>query len=701
MTPAPTSAGARPPLGGAAWHGHLPTIALALLALVLYARGIVVGFVGDDYTLLDAALRVPLGELLSGRHGIPGYYRPVSRELYFWWWGRILGFSPGGFHLVNGLTYAAVVVLLDRLGRAWAGPAAGRLAAAAFVVFPPGSALLSWVSCAQDLIALFWASLAMWLYHRGRHPWAGLAAALAALSKETAIVLPVALAVMEWLLHPGATPRARLKRLGPTVAGLVVAVGVSLGVRSTWPAGTAVAVWSPHQLAGAWQVPIGFARTVVPPDTGAGIAQALAKQPALLVIVAALAALAYPRRAAPGQQGRARGSGTTESREGAKALVAFGIALMLLAMVPVGFIVERWRGYFFSLAGVGGSLAAGSWLAQGPSSVARSVLALVAVINFGAGGIYRPVEGPKGAARHPHVNYAFFRDSEALSARLLEALEPWCASLRSLPRTFVAGLPPEPLFESVLGPGLRVTCRDTVARVRFLADFEPSDALGDFGVLRFDPRDVRFVHERADTRVRARVGEGFLVHARYDVAAECFVSAVVGRPVDRELSYPLTVALAAAGRVAEARTRWRDAAGIDATLEPALLAARLMGRGGAATPVRAGAPADTGASARAERMLTPLAAAALRTPWQPEPHRALGRALLEVGRPREATFELAAAFGMGHENADLAWLAQGYEAMGALDEALEAYQRALHAGLRGELYDTTRARFVALMRTRG
>jgi uncharacterized protein HemY len=75
--------------------------------------------------------------------------------------------------------------------------------------------------------------------------------------------------------------------------------------------------------------------------------------------------------------------------------------------------------------------------------------------------------------------------------------------------------------------------------------------------------------------------------------------------------------------------------------------------------------------------------------------------LLEVGRPREATFELAAAFGMSRENSDLAWLAQGYEAMGALDEALAAYQRSLQAGLRGALYDTTRVRFVALMRKRG
>src|SRR5262245_19530593 len=514
----------------------------------------VVGFVGDDFTLLDSALRYPFWELLSGRHGIPGYYRPISRELYFWWWGRILGSGPGGFHIVNALTYVGVVVMLERFARAWAGPRAGRLAAAVFVVFPPGSALRTWISCSQDLIARFWATAAMLLYQRGRHLWAGLAAALAALSKETALVLPAALAVMEGSLHPGAAPRSRLARLGPAIVGLTVAVALSIAVRATWPRGTAFAVWSPRQLVGAWQVPIGFVRTLVPPDTGAGITQALVRQPALLAIVAVLAAWSLPRARgatrATGVRDRAPrpasasapppasssaprpASASAPPADAARTLMVFGAALMVLAMIPVGFIIERWRGYFFSLAGVGLSLAAGALLANGPPAVGRGLLALWAVINFGAGGVYRPVEGRQGAARHPHVNYAFFRDSGALTTRLLDALEPWCASLRSLPRTFVAGLPPEPLFEQILGPGLRVSCRDTVSRVRFLAEFEPADAATDFGVLRFEPHSVRFLHERADARVRARIGEGFLVHARYEVAAACFAAAA---PIDRRL----------------------------------------------------------------------------------------------------------------------------------------------------------------------
>jgi len=703
------------PSGPGFQRAHLTTAALALLGLVLYARGLVLGYVGDDLTLLDAALRHPLGELLSGRQGILGYYRPVSRELYFWGWGRIAGLGPGGFHVVNALTFAAVVVMIERLGGAWAGPRAGRLAALVFLVCPLGSALLAWISCAQDLIMLFWAVGALLLYRRGLHAAAGLATALAALSKETAVVLPAALAVMDALLHPGASWGARLRRLAPGLLGLGLAVAISIAARASWPQGTVIAIGSPGQFAGAWRLPLHFARTLVPPDTGAGIAQALESQPAWLVLVAVLAALAVPlgaaERAAPAAPvraarhaeppsaarpaARAARPGSARFRAaGAHPLVVFGLALALLAMLPIGFVIEPWRGYFFSLSAVGVALALGPLLASLPPSLTRGALALAAVANFGAGGIYRPLETAEGPARHPHVNYAFFRETGALSTSLLAALEPWCASIGSLPRTFMAGVPPNQAFETAIGPGLRVTCRDTVARVRFLAEFTPADAGADFGVLRFDPGSVRFTHEAADARVRARVGEGFLIHARFDVAAACFEVAA-GKAPDRELSYPLAAALAAAGRGAEVRTLWRDAAARGAVLDAETLAGRLSG-----SPVTSAGGGTSGRGAP-DRTLVRLAAAVLREPWEAETHRALGRELLAQGRAREATFELAVAAGIGRGNPDLAWLAQGYEAMGLVDEALSAYRRALAAGLPRDLYTVTRDRFVALTRRDG
>jgi tetratricopeptide (TPR) repeat protein len=91
----------------------------------------------------------------------------------------------------------------------------------------------------------------------------------------------------------------------------------------------------------------------------------------------------------------------------------------------------------------------------------------------------------------------------------------------------------------------------------------------------------------------------------------------------------------------------------------------------------------------------------LGAPWEGAPHRALGRALLAHGRAREATFELAVAAGIGRGHDDLAWLARGYEAMGLIDEALGAYQRALAGGLPADLYAATRDRYLALARREG
>jgi hypothetical protein len=113
--------------------------------------------------------------------------------------------------------------------------------------------------------------------------------------------------------------------------------------------------------------------------------------------------------------------------------------------------------------------------------------------------------------------------------------------------------------------------------------------------------------------------------------------------------------------------------------------------------MRLGGEDTTGAAGGTTRAeLLPLATAAVEKPWELEPHRALGRYLLEHKGGRQAAFELAVAAGLSRRNDDLAWLAQGYEAMGASGEARAAYEQALSQGLPPELYERVKARFVAL-----
>jgi hypothetical protein len=651
---------------------RLPSLALAALGLALYGRGFTVGLVGDDYTLLDAALREPLLDLLSGRHGILGYYRPISRELYFYVLGHLAGGAALVYHVVNASVYAATLVLFHRLLERWQGARVATFATLLFLLFPAGGALLSWVSCAQDLIALLFGVAAFVLHQRGRYALAGLALALAVLSKETAVVMGSAIVLFDWASDKETPLRARLRRLAPAAIGLAVAIAIAVLARFTWPPGTSVAIWSPRQLTGAAALPLDFARTFWPPDTLAGVEKAGRERGWLIVLIAALGMLAVPssaeRRTAAG--GRA---------------ILFGVGLAVLGMLPVGVILERWRGYFFSFAALGSSIAAGAALARVNPWVGRAIAAALAIVHFGANGIYQPVQSATGPARHPHVNYRFFRESADLTKQLLASLEPSCGAIAATPRVFTLGVGRDALFESVLGPALRVTCRDTVSnRLRPLEAMELADADRRFGLLRFDAATATFGFQVADPEVRASIGEGLLLSGHVDLAAALFTSAAREGLRDPVFEYRTAVTLAAAGRTAESRAWWAEARAAGRVPSAAALVSREVEGSGLAPPSTAALEAS--------------AAQALADPTDLAAHAAFGDELLRAGLARAAAVELSAAAGMGARGAPLLSLARAFDALGAKREAREAYERALAGGLDPSLFERARIRVEELDR---
>jgi hypothetical protein len=444
-----------------------PWLALAALGLALYAGCFAIGLIGDDLLFLDAAVRFPLGELLTGRHGILGFYRPLSRELYFWWWGRVIGLDALAFHMLNVLTFVAIVALLARIASKFAGPRAGALAALAYVLFPACGALLAWVSCAQDLIALFWTVLAISLYLDGRSVLAGVAVFAAALSKETAAVAPAFLVAAEWCRPSAGTRAQRVRRLVPAAVGLAAAVAIALWARSTWQPGTSVAVWSPSQVGGAWKLPWLFVRSLFPPDWLDGLGTIGRSAPMLLLVVVAAAALAVPAppasaakasRATKGARSKdtkstpaktsASGPASRAGDSGARSLMIFGLVVCVIGMLPVAFIVDRWRSYFFGFAALGSSLALAGALLRVKVAATRLVMAGLALVHLGANAIYKPLPNVAGPARHPHANIAFFRQTSDATRPMLESLHAWCDSLRAVPKTFVAGVPPDAIYQS-------------------------------------------------------------------------------------------------------------------------------------------------------------------------------------------------------------------------------------------------------------
>jgi hypothetical protein len=535
------------------WPGRLPGwvfyAALTALAIVLHARGAGVGLVADDYTLLDAALREPLSDLIGGRHGILGYYRPVSRELYFWLWGRWVGTEPAIFHAVNALTFAGVVFFLHALVARGLATRAAIIASLAFVLFPPTGALLTWISCAQDLIALFWGTLTLLLYAVERRALAGIAMALAILSKESAVVVaPAVIALEVWVGSPS-TFRVRCMRLLPVAIGFAVAVAIAVFARTTWPPGTSVKIWSLGQAVGAWRLPWDFLSSFVPPSTAAGLSQALRDHPIELMLIPVLVFFAVPAsdtKAAPDLP--------RPTQRSLSCALRFGVTLAVLGILPVAVILERWRSYFFSFAALGTSVALGAALIRAPAWTVRLLAAGAAFVHFGSNTVYLPIEGPAGPGRHPHMNYAFFRDNAALSDHFLAPLVPWCDSVRVVSRLVALDVPRQTLFQNVMGPALRVACRDTVTRFCWADELGPADVDSRWAVIRYDAAIQSLDYWPADTQAHIQAGEALLLARRYEAAVAFFAAAARQRPADTALARRLTLARAAAGTSTAAET---------------------------------------------------------------------------------------------------------------------------------------------------
>lgn len=198
------------------------------IAVLFAARSAPLGFpVADDFGFLSHALLHPPASWLDGG-GSPLYWRPLSRQLYYQVLGPLLLAWPFAIALIHAALLALASVLLYRALRpAWPAPAAA-LAASFPLVLDAARQVVSWSSCAQDLLALVFGAVALHALSRGRRPLALGALLAALLCKETAIAFAPALAL--WPAHTRggrespAAPATRADRLR-TLAGALLVTG--------------------------------------------------------------------------------------------------------------------------------------------------------------------------------------------------------------------------------------------------------------------------------------------------------------------------------------------------------------------------------------------------------------------------------------------------------------------------------------------
>jgi hypothetical protein len=189
-------------------------VAPALFAAAwIYRHALRTFFTPDDLVSLSRAAALDHTTLV---------FRPLSACVAYRLQYGIFGLNPLGYHAVNLALHLAAVLgvyaLAVRLtGRRGAGAAGALLFAASGIAFTP----LHWVSGIGDLMACVLLLGATLVHLEGRRRsltalcWAAaVLAASATLAKETAIVWPVAVAVLEWR---GGLFRPRWRALLPSV----------------------------------------------------------------------------------------------------------------------------------------------------------------------------------------------------------------------------------------------------------------------------------------------------------------------------------------------------------------------------------------------------------------------------------------------------------------------------------------------------
>jgi hypothetical protein len=218
MTPGPSAllaAGRRGPALAAA------TVVGA--TILVYGPGLSAGFVGDDFMILHRLRQLTgIGDVL-GFFGAEffEYYRPLAFVAHAADYARA-GADPRQFHVTNLLLHSLNAVLVLLIGRRLSPHSlAGPIAALLFALHASNHEAVMWISARFDLLATTFALAALWWTTRPSSVQVvpAFLFALAVLSKESAVALPLAAA--GWAvfgLH--SSTGTTLRRLAPWLVAL-------------------------------------------------------------------------------------------------------------------------------------------------------------------------------------------------------------------------------------------------------------------------------------------------------------------------------------------------------------------------------------------------------------------------------------------------------------------------------------------------
>jgi hypothetical protein len=440
-------------------------VALALVlaaAVALHAGVLRAPFFADDFLFLDQVRIRSLPAVLTGSDPIGNFFRPVSRQLWFWVLAHGSLESPAVFHAANLALFLGVVALLFVLVRRTLGVRPALIAATVLAVHHAADVPLLWACGSQELLAVLGALAAILLLVNERRWVACLALFGALLSKESVAVTPVIAALVA--RKSGESWRRTATRAWPLAVALGAWATLWLATLGRRPAlahelhvGPATAAASFVHLL---QVTIGLEWPAQPQLT------LVIPPPALiLALVAIVAGPATPSKpeAPSANEPPLAASGARSARD--------GVAWALLAALPVIAVADNWSAYYYLFALCGVALAVAGWSASRPAWVGLVVALALGWTSQQTRELHEFATGPGAWTTQSHVNRHYLERGMTTAQDLLRQLRERRPELPHRSTLFFAGMPIEVGFQTADGPLLRWAYRDTSLRSYFFGQF--------------------------------------------------------------------------------------------------------------------------------------------------------------------------------------------------------------------------------------
>jgi hypothetical protein len=500
-------------------------------ALAVYGPALDIPFLGDDYVFLAKTRAAHFLDLWSFANTDFGWYRPWSREMHFWLVQHLAGANVIAFRSMSLLLWLCGLLAYRLYLREFMSPRASSLAtlgAAALALWAPP---LLWISGSQDLWMVVLAMLALLLFARRRGGWALLPYALALLSKETAVVVPVIAAGHARIVDGDRIP-AVIKRVLPIALVTVVWFFVHPVLRHRLGAQSLVAYSAePHPaaagIAGKTLLSVINASAFGQPLDWDAFAPWRTGLGALLLVLACLLAL----RAPAGEAGTgSRGTDTARA-------LRFGAWWAVAGWLPLFQRSIGWHAYYGCIGALGAWAVLGGWFAGRPR-LAAPALALLAILH-----------GVSGATRSWDWGSEWYQRRAGhllgLIRRQLLASHP---TMRPHSRLYFGSIPNNIGLVAGQSPAVRVWYGDSTLEAGFYSYYEPRapgeprgpdlffsfDTTSGLREVRTGPEDV-MLESRLDpgwAEAHEKLAVLFVEHGNFRAAAEEFekIARLQGRP---------------------------------------------------------------------------------------------------------------------------------------------------------------------------